>query len=154
MSLLTLLLLSLSQQAQTVQRTEKIDYIAAAQKCREGEAQIETDPKAAIEKFDEILNNPKIKRVECWLRIEEKPSEYTKWYAFIPFQYRARAKILLARKSEPDVALKLLNDAVADLQRSVKEGVVEANLKEDVKSSDDFLKVAKADLEAVQAKIK
>jgi len=64
MSLLTLLLLSLSQQAQTVQRTEKIDYIAAAQKCREGEAQIETDPKAAIEKFDEILNNPKIKRVE------------------------------------------------------------------------------------------
>ncbi len=148
------LLLLLSQQDRTAQRTEKSEYYPAKKRCEEGEALIDSDPKTAIEKFDEVINNPKIKLVECRLRIEERPSEYTPWYAFLPYQYRGRAKINLAKKSDPDIAVKLLTDAAADLQRSVKEGVVEGALKEGVKSSEDFLKTAKTDLDAVQAKIK
>jgi hypothetical protein len=153
MSLIAALLL-LCQQDRTALRTEKGDYFPAIQKCKDGESMIDSDPKTAIERLDEVVNNPKIKWLECRLRVEERPSEYTAYYAFLPFQYRGRAKVSLAKKSEPDIAQKLLNEAVADLQRSVKEGVVEGGLKEGVKSSDEFLKLAKADLDAVQAKIK
>ncbi|HLF92176.1 MAG TPA: hypothetical protein VJB14_01845 [Planctomycetota bacterium] len=148
------LLFLLCQQDRTALRTEKADYFPAIQKCKDGEGMIDSDPKTAIEKFDEVVNNPKLKWIECRLRVEERPSEYTAYYAFLPFQYRGRAKINLAKKSDPDIAQKLLNEAVADLQRSAKEGVVEGSLKEGVKSSDEFLKAAKADLEAVVAKIK
>ena len=150
----TALLLLLCQQDRTAQRTEKADYYPAKKRCEEGEALIDSDPKTAIEKFDEVINNPKIKLVECRLRIEERPSEYTAWYAFLPYQYRGRARINLAKKSDPEAAVKLLTDAAADLQRSAKEGVVEGGLKEGVKSSEEFIKIAKADLDAVQAKIK
>ncbi len=138
-------LLLLCQQDRTALRTEKGDYFPAIQKCKDGEGMIDSDPKTAIEKFDEVANNPKLKWIECRLRVEERPSEYTAYYAFLPYQYRGRAKINLARKSEPGLAQKLLNEAVDDLQRSAKEGV---------KSSDEFLKTAKADLEAVVAKAK
>ncbi|HXX92564.1 MAG TPA: hypothetical protein VEN81_02965, partial [Planctomycetota bacterium] len=149
------LLLGLAaQQDRTVQRTEKADYYPAKKRCEEGEALIDSDPKTAIEKFDEVINNPKVRIIEVRLRIEERPSEYTPWYPFLPFQYRARAKINLARKSDPEIAAKLLSEAVADLQRSTKEGVVEGSLKEGVKSSEEFLKTAKSDLEGVQAKIR
>lgn len=144
MTLLAALLL-LCQQDRTALRTEKADYFPAVQKCKDGEALIDSDPKTAVEKFDEVVNNPRIKWIECRLRIEERPSEYTAYYAFLPFQYRGRAKIALAKKSDPEIAQKLLSDAVSDLQRSVKEGI---------RSSDEFLKTAKTDLEAVQAKIK
>jgi hypothetical protein len=148
------LLLLLCQQDRTVQRTEKAEYYLAKKRCEEGEALIDSDPKTAIEKFDEVINNSRIRWIECRLRIEERPSEYTPWYAFLPYQYRGRAKINLARKSDPEVAVKLLAGAAADLQRSQKEGVVEGSLKEGVKSSEDFLKAAKADLDAAEAKIK
>jgi hypothetical protein len=148
------LLLLLCQQDRTVQRTEKGDYYPAKKRCEEGEALIDSDPKTAIEKLDEVINNPKIRFIECRLRIEERPSEYTPWYPFLPYQYRGRAKINLAKRSDPEIAVKLLTEAAADLQRSQKEGVVEGSLKEGVKSSEDFLKTAKADLDTVQAKIK
>src|SRR3989442_1131914 len=95
--------LLLIQQAQTAQRTEKGDYYPVVQKCKDGEALIDSDPRGAIDKFDEVITNAKIKRMECYPRIEERPSEYTGWYAFLPYQYRGRGKIALARKSEPDV---------------------------------------------------
>jgi hypothetical protein len=154
MTMMAAALFLLCQQDRTVQRTEKGDYYPAKKRCEEGEALIESDPKSAIEKFDEVLNNPRIKFIECRLRIEERPSEYTSWYAFLPYQYRGRAKINLARKVDPDVALKLLTEAASDLQRSVKEGVVEGNLKEGVASSDVHLKTAQAELAKVQEKIK
>lgn len=154
MSLIAATLILLCQQDRTAQRTEKSDYYPAKKRCEEGEGLIDSDPKTAIEKFDEVINNPKIKFIECRLRIEERPSEYTAWYPFLPYQYRGRAKVNLSKRLEPDVALKVLNEAVADLQRSVKEGVVEGSLKEGVTSSETHLKTAQAELVKVQDKIK
>jgi hypothetical protein len=135
------LLVSL-QQDQTAVRTEKGDYLQAVEKCRTAEAAIESDPRAAVEKLDEVLGNPRVRKVECRLRIEEKASEYTPWYLFLPYQYRGRARINLAKKSEPEAAVKLLAGAVEDLQESVRRGIA---------SSDPHLKTAKAELEKAKA---
>lgn len=134
--------LLLLQQDQTAFRTEKADYIPAIARCKEGEGNIESDPRAAIDSFDAVLNNSKIRKVECRLRVEERPSEYSAWYLFLPNQYRGRAKINLAKKADPTLAERLLNEAMADLQKSVDSGVA---------SSGNFLNTAREELAKVKA---
>ncbi len=138
---LLLAVLAAAQQDQTVFRTEKGDYPVAIRECQAAEALIDTDPRGAIEKLDAILNNPKIKKIECRIRIEERPAEYSPWALFLPCQFRGRARMSLAKKSEREAAEKLLAAAADDLQKSVDAGV---------KASEDLLKAAKAELERLR----
>ncbi|HYE98070.1 MAG TPA: hypothetical protein VEJ18_04120 [Planctomycetota bacterium] len=107
------------QQEQTAFRTEKSDYLQAVKECQAAEALIESDPRGAIERLDYVVGNARLKKIECRLRIEERPSEYTAWYDFLPYQYRGRARLALAKKSEPEAALKLVAGAIQDLEESV-----------------------------------
>ncbi len=130
------------QQDQTASRNEKAEYTPATRACEEAEALIESDPRAAIEKLDPILANPRLRKIECRLRIEERPSEYTKWFAFLPYQFRGRAKLALAKKAQTEASQKLAAEAAADLEESVKRGVA---------SSRPPLDQAKAELAKIKA---
>lgn len=136
-------LLALPQQDQTATRAEKADYLVAVARCREGEALLESDPRAAVEKFEEIIDNPRVARkIESRLRIEERSGEYTSWYLFLPYQYRGRARLNLARTAPREQAERLLAAAAADFEESVRRGV---------KASEEFLKAARAELEKLKA---
>ena len=126
-----------AQQDMTAFRTEKGVYLPAIKRCREAQALIDSDPFSAIEILDSIINNPKIKKVECRLRVEERASEYTKYYLFMPYQYRGRARMNRAAKSQGEAARRHLEPAIADFERSVRAGVT---------SSAGYLKTARARL--------
>jgi hypothetical protein len=111
------------QETKTVVRQEKNEYNAAVLKCREGEALVDSDPQQAIERLTETLAMPKIRVWECTIRIEQRPAEYSDPYNFLPYQYRARAKMNLAKKATPEAAQKLVASAIEDFQESVKRNV-------------------------------
>src|SRR6516225_9617381 len=121
-TLLAMLLL-LPQDAKTATRQEKTEYNAAVAKCRESESMIDSDPQGAIERLTEVIGNSKIRLVECMLKIEQRPAEYSEPYAFLPYQYRARARMNLAKKASPENAQKLIAAAIEDFQESVKRNV-------------------------------
>lgn len=124
MNVIALLLLALApQDLKTVVRQEKNEYNAAVAKCREAEAMIESDPSAAVERFTEIIALPRIRLMECALRIEQRPAEYSDPYNFLPYQYRGRARMNAARKASPENAQKLVALAIEDFAESVKRNV-------------------------------
>ena len=137
-----LALLPAPQQDQTVFRTEKGDYPVAIRDCQTAETLIDSDPRGAIEKLDAIINNPKIRKIECRIRIEERPAEYSPWYLFLPYQFRGRARMNLARKSDRDAAERLFTGAADDFQKSAEAGV---------KPSEDLRKAAQAEMEKLKA---
>jgi hypothetical protein len=143
MPLLVAALLAL-QQNQTATRNEKTEYEPAQRACLQAEALVESDPRGAIEKLDPLLVNPKLVKIECRLRVELRPSEYTDWSMFLPYQYRGRARLNLAKKAPPEQAQKLAADAVADLEESVKRGIA---------PSQDFLDAAKGELAKAKAAV-
>jgi hypothetical protein len=132
------------QDARTATRQEKTEYNAAVAKCREGESMIDSDPQGAIERLSELIGNSKIRLIECLLRIEQRPAEYSDPYAFLPYQYRARARMSLAKKASPENAQKLVAAAIEDLQESVKRNVP---------SSAEMLKGAEATLAKLKADV-
>lgn len=134
-------LLALLQQDQTVFRKEKQDYIKAVERCKEAQALVEADPRAALERLDEIIGNPKIKVIECRLRIEDRPGDYLPAYDFLPYQYRGRAFLALARK-DPANAARHLARAAEDFRKSNDLGVA---------SSQGYLKTAEAEAEKLRA---
>jgi hypothetical protein len=140
--MLLLLALLCAQEDQTVFRTEKTEYLAAEKDCRAAEAILTSDPRAAIALLDPILANPKLKKIECRIRIENRPAEYSERYNFLPYQFRARARMALAAKSDPEAAQKLLDGAVADLEESARRKVA---------SSEELLKTAKTELAKLKA---
>lgn len=140
--ILALALFLLQDPVQTVFRTEKGDYVPAVNKCKEAEGLLEGDPSGAVERLDEVLANPKIRKVECRIRIEERPAEYTQPYAFYPYQYRGRARLALGRKAEPEAAERLLSGAVDDLKKSLDLGV---------RSSETYLATAREELRKAKA---
>src|SRR5689334_7581521 len=123
-SLLIFLALLAPQDARTATRQEKTEYNAAVAKCREGEAMIDSDPQGAVERLTEVIGNSKIRLVECLLRIEQRPAEYSDPYAFLPYQYRARARMNLAKKASPENAQKLVAGAIEEFQEWEKRNVV------------------------------
>lgn len=120
--ILLILALAAPQQEQKIYRIEKADYAAALKRCREGEALLETDPRAAAEAFDEILSGRPLPKIECRVRVEIRPGEFSEPQDFLPYQFRARARIALAKRT-PERAAALLEGAEADLRRSVDAGV-------------------------------
>lgn len=138
-----ILLLSLQDPPpQIIFRTEKAEYIPWINKCKEAEGLLESDPRGAIERLDDILANAKLKKIEISVRIEERPAEYQPPYAFYPFQYSGRARLALARKSDPEAAETILARAVEHLQKSFDGGI---------KSSEPYLKAAREELQKAKA---
>lgn len=122
MTLTAALLFTVLQENATAVRTEKSDYTTAVAKCREAEGLIESDPQGAIDRLTEVIANPKVAaKIERRLRIEERPAEFTPYYNFTPYLYRAQARVSLAKKLEKtdaEVAQKLLAAALEDLKES------------------------------------
>lgn len=142
MSLALLVLAAVApQDTRTIVRQEKNDYNQAVIKCREGETLIDSDPQQAIDRFTEVLALPRIRVVECILKIEQRPAEFSDPYNFFPYQYRGRARMNLAKKASPEAAQKIVSGAIEDFQESVKRNI---------SSSVDLLKNA----EAVQVKLR
>ena len=141
-NLIAILLAALSlQEVKTIVRTEKGDYTAAVAKCREAETMIESDPQGAIERLTDVISMPKVKKIECTVRIEERPAEYSDPYNFLPYQFRGQARMNLAKKAPPETAQKLLAGAVEDFQESVKRNVApSAPMLKDAQAKLDKLK--------------
>lgn len=125
MNLLAIVLASLcAQETKTVVRQEKNDYNPAVAKCREGEAAIDSDPQAAVERLTEVIGMPKVRLFECILRIEQRPGEFSDPYPFLPYQYRGKAKMNLSKRaSSAEAAQKLVASALEDFQESAKRNV-------------------------------
>src|SRR5947207_2108339 len=121
-SLLAMLIL-LPQDTRTVTRQEKTEYNAAVAKCREAEAMLESDPQGAVERLSEITGNARLRLIECMIKIEQRPAEYSDPYAFLPYQYRGRARMNLAKKAGPENAQRLVAGAIEDFQESFKRNV-------------------------------
>jgi hypothetical protein len=132
--LLLSLLCALAQQNRSIDRLEKNDYYRPVVDTR------------VVEKLDPIIANPKLqKHIESRARMAEATGGYGDYYLFLPYQYRGRARVNLARKAaDPELGLKLAQGAVADLEESVRRGVA---------SSEEFLKTAKAELEKAKAAV-
>ena len=146
MSLLLILAVGLCplQDTKTILKASKEPYLAALRDLREAQANIESDPRAAIDKLSAIISNRKITNIECKLRVEESSMVFEP-YDFFPIQLRGRARIALAKTSPPENAKSLLDDAIADLEKSFKEKKVAA--------SEAFLKTAKIELERVKIEL-
>jgi hypothetical protein len=144
MNLLLVLTLFIPQDAKTATRQEKAEYNAAVAKCREAESMIDSDPQGAIERLTDVIGNSKIRLVECLLKIEQRPAEYSDPYAFLPYQYRARARMNLAKKASPETAQRLVASAIEDFQESEKRNV--APSAEMRKAAEGVLAKLKADV--------
>ncbi|HEX7901268.1 MAG TPA: hypothetical protein VF950_26150 [Planctomycetota bacterium] len=138
------LLCALAQQNRSIDRLEKNDYYRPVAETRDAEALIDSDPRTVVEKLDPIIANPKLqKHIESRARLAEATGGYGDYYMFLPYQFRGRARVNLVRKAaDPEIALKLAQGAVADLEESVRRGVA---------PSEEFLKLAKAELEKAKA---
>jgi hypothetical protein len=145
--LLAILLPALSPQDRgTVARTEKTEYTAALQKFKEAETMVESDPMGCIDKLGEIINNSKIRIIECLLRIEQRPAEYTDPYPFLPYQLRGTARVNQSKKQTGDAAQRLMAAAIEDYTESIKRNV--ASSAELLKSAQDRLAKLKEDVTA------
>ncbi|HEV3028006.1 MAG TPA: hypothetical protein VG457_10565, partial [Planctomycetota bacterium] len=130
------------QDTRTVLRTEKSEYNAALAKYKEAEGMIESDPPGAIERLGEILSNSKLRILECMIKIEQRPAEYSDPYPFLPYQSRGTARVNQSKKLTGDAARKMLAAAIEDYNESVKRNVG---------SSGDLLKAAQARLAKLNA---
>jgi hypothetical protein len=144
---LAAVLLLLAQENATVTRTEKAPYVEAITKCREAESLLETDPQTSIDRLTEVIANPRVAaKIERRIRIEERPSEYTPYYNFTPYLYRAQARLALARKLEKTNAVaaqRALAEAEEDLKASVERKVERsAELLETARTEQARLKAA------------
>jgi hypothetical protein len=108
--------------------------------CDRATSQIDSNPKAAIEVFDQILTNDKIEKRECRVRWDISPGTPSKWYDFFPYQYRGRARMKQAESSDRDRAKPLLEGAVKDFEESIR---ITTKAGKKLKSSEDYLKQAK-----------
>jgi hypothetical protein len=144
--LTTVALALLLQQNRSVDRLEKNDYYRPIMETKDAEPLIDSEPRTVVEKLDPIINNPKLqKHIESRARMAEPTGGYGDYFSFLPYQFRGRARMNLAKTAaDPEIALKLAQGAVADLEESVRRGVA---------PSEEFLKTAKAELEKAKAAV-
>jgi len=136
--LLAILLPALSlQDTRVVGRTEKTEYNSALLKYKEAETMVESDPLGCIEKLGDILSNAKIRIVECVIKIEQRPAEYSDPYPFLPYQLRGTARVNQSKKQSGEAAQRLMAAAIEDYTESAKRNVG---------PSADLLKAAQARL--------
>jgi len=137
-----LMLLLLCQDNEYVQKLDKVKYNLAVRSCKEAERKLDSDEATAIERLTRIIEDGDLPKKECTLFVQQTDA-YDPPYAFLPFQYRARARMSLAAKAASSAEKKRqLEEAVRDLEESVKRNV---------RSSASFLEAAKADLQKLAA---
>ncbi len=123
-----------------IRKIDKARYIEATQNCKDAESRIDSDESAAIDKLTRILLDPTLTEVECTMRIQTSDI-YGPPYQFLPYQYRARARMSLAKKTAAPAEKKmLLEEAIQDLKTSVAKKVV---------SSTKYLETAQAELKKI-----
>ncbi|MBV8878986.1 MAG: hypothetical protein JO332_03370 [Planctomycetaceae bacterium] len=125
------------QDTRIVGRTEKSEYNAALAKFKEAEGLLESDPAGAIDRLTEILSNSKIRVLECSIRIEQRPAEYTDPYLFLPYQARGTARVNQSKRLTGEAAQRMMAAAIEDFNESIKRNVA---------PSGDLLKAAQARL--------
>ncbi len=124
MGAIVVLSLLLLQEEATIPKAQKAAYLKAVKECERAGGEIESDPRGVIEVIDSILGNKKIRTREVRLRIQLSGGSYSRWYDFFPYQFRGRARLVLAKmEEEGDVALDLLRHARRDIEESVNRGV-------------------------------
>lgn len=134
---LALLVLLSCQDNEYVQKLDKVKYNLATRSCKEAERKLDSDEAAAIERLSRLIDDPELSKKECNLYIQQT-DQYDPPYLFLPYQYRARARISLAAKSSsPAEKKRQLEEAVRDLEESVRRNV---------KSSAAWLRTAQAEL--------
>lgn len=111
------------QESVTVTRAGKEPYMRHVPECERAASTLKSDPQAALELLDAILENTKIKHRECRIRWEIAPGTYSRYYNFFPYQLRSLALMNLASRSAPDRARTYLERALRDLQTSVDKGL-------------------------------
>lgn len=139
---LVLLLVLACQDSEYVQKLDKVKYNLAVRSCREAEKRLDSDEGAAIERLTRIIEDPELSKKECTLYVQQT-DQYDPPYLFLPYQYRARARLSLAAKSRTPAEKKAyLEEAIRDFEESVRRNV---------KSSQAYLETARADLKRVSA---
>ncbi|HLY11393.1 MAG TPA: hypothetical protein VKW04_18970 [Planctomycetota bacterium] len=139
---LALLIFLSCQDNEYVQKLDKVKYNLAAKICKESERKLDSEEAAAIERLTRIIDDPDLSKKECNLFIQQT-DQYDPPYAFLPYQYRARARMSLAGKSASAAEKKRqLEEAVRDLEESVKRNV---------KSSASYLQTAQGELKRLAA---
>ena len=99
--MITLLFLSiLAQQEVTVSRAQKAPYQDAVRECTRAIELTQEAPAEAAEILTRIIENRKIKKIECRLRIELRVGFFSKPYDFFPYQFRGLAFMKLASKTK------------------------------------------------------
>jgi hypothetical protein len=137
-----LMLLLLCQDNEYVQKLDKVKYNLAVRSCKEAERKLDSDEASAIDRLTRIIDDGDLSKKECTLFVQQT-DVYDPPYAFLPFQYRARARMSLAAKAaSPAEKKRQLDEAVRDLEESVKRNV---------KSSASYLEAAKAELQKLAA---
>jgi len=135
--MLALTMLCALQDNEYVQKLDKVKYNLATRACREAERKLDSDETAAIDRLTRIIDDPEISKKECNLFVQQT-DQYDPPVAFLPYQFRARARISLATKAgSPAEKKRLLDEAVHDLEESVRRNV---------KSSAPYLEAAQAEL--------
>lgn len=118
-----LLLLLVLQDNEYVQKLDKFKYNQATRICREAEKKIGTNDAAAIEQLTRLIEDPELPIKECALFIQQT-DQYDPPYAFLPYQYRGRARLSLAARAASAAEKKALLDlAVADFEESIRRNV-------------------------------
>ncbi len=136
--MLTLVALAaLLQDEVFIPKSGKGPYLDALDKY---EAALEASASDAVDAMTSILENSKIEKKECRLKIEKSAGDYKRG-EFYPYQLRGRSRMKMAEGADRDKAIGLLEKAVADLEESVRRNV---------KSSEALLDEAKAQLKKLK----
>jgi len=137
-----LALLIALQSTETIPRAHKDAYVKAVDAGKKAAELIESEPAQALQLMDSVLEDPKVKKRECRLRIELTPGTYSPLYDFFPFQLRGRVHLKLSEKGDRAAQARHLQNAVDDFDQSVKLGL---------ESSRPLLEAARQRLEALRA---
>ncbi len=119
-AILLLFALLFAQDSHSIPKTHKRTYTGAAENCRKAEKLVQPDPAEAVRLLTTIIDNKKIVKRECRLRIEMRSGTYSKWYDFHPYQFRGLAYLELAGKApNRNARINLLEKAETDFAESV-----------------------------------
>ena len=120
---IVLLLFGSLQEEYSIPRSGKAPYAQMVPKFEKAAAKVAMDPAEALETLEEILSDRRLKKRECRIRWEIQPGYWSPWKEFYPYQYRARARILLAQSADGEGKRTLLEGAKKDLEESIRRGL-------------------------------